>query len=124
MIDQTNGGRNAARRCKALEDRLIRSVVRGLLQAGWLISVDDGEGEAPLDMPLIDSDSEDAILAACFTVYIDTLRVRRGGGRFQGFVLLVHGNGLDVVADYSINLEAEMQAYNSLYDRLAIDSLN
>lgn len=98
-----------------IERRVIRKLLKAALAKGHQISVNDG-GE----WVLIKSQNQTAIMAAMFSTDEDRWRVRSGDGDLLGEILFIHGNGRDVISDYSYN-----EAMRSLIEPLNdyIDSL-
>lgn len=93
-----------------IERKIIGRLMRAILDAGHCISVNDGE-EWVLKM----STSQTKIMGAMFSTDEDFWRVRNTAGESLGVIHFVHGNGNDVISDYSCSLEeliAPVQAYS------------
>jgi hypothetical protein len=90
-----------------VEAYVCRFLVRAALAHGYAISVFDGEAWA-----LKRSTDEEAIKAAMFSTDNDTLTLHKekvsSREKLRGSVLLIYGNGWDVISDYSVSLEALM----------------
>lgn len=100
-----------------VERRIVERVVKDLLKAGYQISVDDGGC-----VTLKRSRDRGAILAALATTDEDTLYVHKPdaapGERANSFVLLIYGNGEDIISDYGVSLEEVLSGANALADKL------
>jgi len=81
-----------------VERSICSKLVKKALAAGYAVSVYDG-GAWPLKRSL----SYRAIMAAMFSTDSDVLRFRAGDGQSLGTVLLIYGNGEDVISDHSDN---------------------
>lgn len=92
-VDKCHGRRKLE---QELELRIAYLVVREALAANCLVSVFDGE-EYPLKRS---SDAVEIMRALCSTDE-DTLLLRDANGARLGSVLLIWGNGQDVISDYS-----------------------
>lgn len=101
-----------------LELRIALEVVRGALRAGYSVTVHDGEdiGQDDTGKPVERSRDLVAIVQALFSTDEDRLLIDRPNRRRASFVLLIWGNGADVVSDYSVNLEPIMIGANKLAD--------
>lgn len=105
-----------------VEKRIARATIKGLLAAGFLITVFDGEEET-----VQRSRSPKVILGAMMTTDEDYLIVFNPGpswrgddGRRAGWVRFVYGNsGWDVINDYTTNLESALTAANDLSEKLS-----
>lgn len=105
---------------RQVERDIATRTIRALLDAGYVLSVHDGEEEYPMstdpaqilrDMMQTD---EDYLL-----VYPPLVQDRRGRAD-AGWVRFVYGNsGYDVISDYTTNLEAILQPVNAYADTLA-----
>ena len=89
------------------ERQIIDAILDAALGRGLLVSVHDGE-----EWALTGSDSRPAIAADVGATDCTTLRFhdparfdQHGKPASVGSVFLVHGNGSDVIADYSDNAE-------------------
>ncbi len=82
-----------------IEKKIVASVIADLLEADFLITVNDGEEDV-----LLSSDDPEAIAAAMMSTDEDYLMV--DGPKFNGWVRFIYGNdGPDVISDYTVNLE-------------------
>ena len=108
------------------ERQIIDAILEAALSRGLLVSVYDGE-----EWALTGSDSRPAIAANVGVTDCTTLRFRDPSdrdslqrARVVGSVFLVHGNGSDVIADYSDNAETAglLAPALALADRLAVVS--
>ena len=110
------------------ERQIIDAILDAALSRGLLVSVYDGE-----EWALTGSDSRPAIAANVGATGYTTLRFRNASRSYSdgvpsrelvGSVYLVHGNGSDVIADYSDNAEtaALLAPALALADRLAVVS--
>jgi hypothetical protein len=100
-----------------LERRIARAAIRGLLAAGFEVSVFDGEEEA-----LPRTDNPGAILAAMMTTDEDYLIAHKPGAPNvrggAGWVRFIYGNdGWDVINDYTVNLEAALTQAHKIAER-------
>lgn len=86
------------RYASAEERRIVRRLVAAMLRAGYSVSVCDGEA-----WPLKRSRDESAILDALASTESDTLRMRDAAGAAVGSVVLIWGNGCDILSDWSDN---------------------
>ena len=87
-----------------LEKKIAAAVAEGLIGAGYLITVNDGEEDV-----LFDSKDPAAIAAAMMSTDEDYFYVSKepsAGKTWFGWVRFIYGNdGYDVVSDYTVNLE-------------------
>ena len=82
-----------------IEKQIAERIVDKALAAGYTISVYDGE-----EWPLKRSINRPDILAAMYSTDSDVLRFRwPESSHAVGSIMLVYGNGEDVVCDYSDN---------------------
>lgn len=99
---------------KAVEKRIASAVIRSGLNAGYTITVNDGEG-----MPVKRSSDHDVILAAMFSVDEEHLEFFKEGKRV-GWVFFVYGNdGWDVICDHTVNLSDILEEANRIADEVA-----
>ena len=89
------------------ERAIIGLIVSDTLAAGHVVSVYDGE-----EWALKRSEKAQDIASEIGASDETQLRIRRADGSVLGWVLLIHGNGSDVICDYSDNEEL-----NSLLER-------
>lgn len=87
-------------RLQRIERQIIDRLVHDAISGGYKLTVNDGE-----EATLIESDNVPAIMKALFTTDEDYLIYFKDGKRI-GWVWLIHGNGVDVISDCSIGLEA------------------
>jgi hypothetical protein len=87
---------------RELEEQIVRRTVRALLDAGYVLSVDDGDA---YNLPVEKSTDFEEVLEAMMNVDIDGLYADKDGKR--EWIRFVYGNdGWDVIQDYTIGLEA------------------
>lgn len=92
---------------RKIETAISKKVVAALLAAGYDISVNDGEA-----YPIKCSTDAEAIFAEMGHSDMETLEAHKDG-KYVGFVLLILGNGEDVLSDYSIALEDAIAPVNA-----------
>jgi hypothetical protein len=82
------------------EARIAHKLISAALKAGFKVSVHDGE-----EWPVKGSTSQNEIEAECFATDETTLRFRLTGepATKVGDVLLILGNGEDVISDHTDN---------------------
>ena len=99
-----------------LETRIARAAVKGLLKAGYYISVnDDDRGNG--DEVLTNSRSISKIMSALQSTDGDLLLVRKSKAHdtgHDGWVSLIWGNVADCIHDYTTNLEDALREANEL----------
>ncbi len=98
----------------SIEDQIIKATIKALLDAGYMLSVNDGEVTT-----VIKSVDKAAIFEAMKTTDEDYLLVhaRATGWRRIGWVRFIYGNGeTDVINDYTVNLEPIMVKITALID--------
>lgn len=110
---------NTEQRLK-IERRIARQCMKDLLDAGFLITVFDGE-----DFPLRKSNNAKDILDAMFSVDEDVLYVHKRPDVADapmervGWVQFIYGNdGWDVIADYTTNLESALKPTFALAEKI------
>jgi hypothetical protein len=97
----------------SIGDQIVHATIDILLADGFLISVNDGE-----ETTVVQSGSPDEIFAALKTTDWDYLYAyKKGDDRRYGWVWLIHENGIDVVSDYTVNLEPQMDRVMKLIDK-------
>ena len=100
--------------CQSL---VVAKLVRTILDAGCNITVNDGE-----EVAISRSTDYDAIIAAMFSTDSDTLIVRDPHALKPrlGVILLVYGNGRDVISDNTDNeaINALVQAAAAYAEKL------
>ena len=106
-----------------IERNIVEQVVRSAIEAGYELSVDDGE-----EITLKRSRDRAAVMKAMFTADEDTLWVHRpedndptDDGHWRhgfGWVYFVYGNdGHDVICDHTTNLEDLLKRASALADK-------
>jgi hypothetical protein len=101
-----------------IERRIVKTAVKALIEAGFTVSVNDGE-----EIVLTDSIDAKAIEAAMFSTDQDQLHVTRTSDGLRGWVLLIYGNdGHDVIADNTVNIEDVLKPATELADKIASES--
>jgi hypothetical protein len=100
------------------EERIAKQCIRDLIDAGYEISVYDGE-----DITVSRSRDAGLIFAAMGTADEDFLMPHRPGeAAAASFVRFIYGNdGWDVINDYGTSLEKALARTNALVDKLAGD---
>lgn len=93
------------------ECMIVGRLVRDLLAAGYTLSVYDGEEET-----VSFATTEQPIFDALSSTDQDILYANMGAKR--SFVSLVWGNGVDVISDYSMSLEAIIAPIYKLAEEL------
>lgn len=99
------------------ETIIVGKLVKDLLAAGFQVSIDDGGGldESPLQR----STDAATIYAALASTDSDRLYLYRKDARnFTGWVYLVWGNDVDVVSDYTSNIQKHVAGANQLAEDL------
>lgn len=96
-----------------VQESIIRTLVTDLLEAGYLIDVNDNDADR--ETHLAESRDLDAIMGAIFNDEIDSvdyiLDLRHADRQHsdrstEAYVRLIDGNGASVISDYTTNLEA------------------
>ena len=91
-----------------LERRIATAAIRGLIDAGYTVSINNGEDETRPSLHL------DELTAALAQTDEDTL-IAHHEGQQVGWVLLIYGNNVeDVLSDYSTNLESALREASAL----------
>lgn len=80
------------------EQKIVRRLILRALDKGWVVSVFDGE-----EWPVKKSNDFEKITAEIAATDETQLRFRNADGETRGWMLLVHGNGDEVIADYTDN---------------------
>lgn len=93
-----------------LERSIIRTLCEDLLAGGCKVSVNDGE-----EITVEDATEIAPIMDAIMTTDVDFLEVTKPDGK-RASVMLVYGNGCDVISDYNVSLEPFMARANSVAD--------
>jgi len=91
-----------AKYASTVEQTLANKIISDALAAGYAISVIDGE-----EVTVKQSSDADTIRNAMATTEFDTLLFYRDG-KSVGLVILIWGNGRDLISDYSDNAEVEV----------------
>lgn len=108
-----------------IQKRIIGVLVLNLLDAGYLIDVNDNDGDR--ETHLGESRDYDAIMAAIFNPTLDCvdycLDLRRADRQHpdrstEAYVRLIDGNGATVISDYTTNLETVIAPANALADEI------
>lgn len=95
-----------------VECKIVKAILKAARDGGYSISINDGE-----ETTVKRSQDWAAILAAMATTEEDWLRLHREGDR-TGWVTLVYGNGIDLISDYTTNLEEVMAPLNAYVETL------
>lgn len=86
-----------------VEKLIVNRLISAVLKAGWTISVFDGE-----EWALKTSTNRAAIQAETAATDETTYRIRSASGEALGQIWLVHGNGTDVISDYTDNGDMDL----------------
>ncbi len=103
----------------SIEAQIIKVTIRALLEAGFLISVYDGE-----ETTVHESTNAATIFAAMKTTDEDYLYVwsPEGGGLLKGWVRFVYGNeDIEVINGYTISLNLVMNPIMDMIDEYFFD---
>lgn len=115
-VSQFTPAQLAVRERQLVERRIVKAALDIFLEAGFRISVHDGE-EVTLSKSRVRKD----IVKAMFTTDEDSLFLYKpdGGARY-GWIHFIYGNdGHDVICDYSCNLEELVEPVIALADKIA-----
>lgn len=106
----------------AIEQLIARKTLQTLIDAGYLVTVNDGEDDV-----VKDSNQVEICLAAMFSTDEDFLKVKPDttpGAVFKnppaqpltkGWIRFIYGNdGWDVINDHTVNLESILQPVSDL----------
>lgn len=100
---------------QAIERRIARKVVQLAIKAGYSLNIDNGGEGFELSVP---SNKASVVLAGMFATDEERLFLFKGE-KWDGWVSLVYGNdGFDVMADYSISLDALLKPAYELARKL------
>jgi fatty acid-binding protein DegV len=83
-----------------IERSICSKLVRAAIKSNYSVSLYDGEY-----WPLERSKSHKEVMNAMFSTDEDVLLFRDPAGKKIGKVLLIHGNGEDIISDWSDNTE-------------------
>lgn len=81
-----------------IEDQIISELLDRALGRGWGVSVYDGE-----EVPLRRSHDKAAIIAAMRSTDSDQLHFKGVDGANLGCIVLIYGNGEDLISDHTDN---------------------
>ena len=113
---------NHINKCHALEIQVMQLTIKTFLEAGFALSVFDGE-----EYPVFGSTDAEKIFEAMYSTYQDYLMVHKivdrnvtdQEGQAFGRLFFVYGNdGWDVINDHTVNLEPWMAPIENLIDQL------
>jgi len=94
-----------------LERKIVRHLIRAAKEAGWNVcKVDDGGDE------LVTVRNETEAMDAIFAV--DESRLKFTNGTVNHTVLIVGGNGIDIIADHSY-VDGDADGFEALMNRVA-----
>lgn len=97
-----------------IEKKIVGRLVTDILATGVTVSIYDGE-----EFALEDSNDEAAIYAALSSTDTDRIYVHDLSHKRVGWILLVWGNDVDIISDYTTNLSPKLTAgANSLAEEL------
>lgn len=98
-----------------MECRIARRIILDGKKAGYTFNINNGGDENELKEP---TDNVKLLLDTMFATDDEHLLVYKDGKRY-GWVYFIYGNGnsgLDVVSDYTTNLEHIMEGVNKMLD--------
>jgi hypothetical protein len=95
-----------------IERMILGRLVGHMLAQGHKLTVNDGEDET-----LKRSTDRAAVLKALRTTDEDYLIVHREGLK-DGWVRLIYGNGIDLISDYTVNLEEDIAPVNEWVNKM------
>jgi hypothetical protein len=90
------------KRLDSVERNILSLIVFRAIQFGYAVSVFDGE-----EFALKRSKNVKAILEACAATEMDSLHFYNSHGERIGHVLLIYGNGRDLISDCSCGNQVE-----------------
>jgi hypothetical protein len=97
-----------------IEKKIVGRLVTDILATGVTVSIYDGE-----EFALEDSNDEAAIYAALSSTDTDRIYIHDLSRKRVGWILLVWGNDVDIISDYTTNLSPKLTAgANALADEL------
>jgi hypothetical protein len=102
---------------ETMERKICKAAIEGLIEAGYTISVFDGEAY-PLEYSIDVKEVPDTL----FATEDELLEIYRNSNNMEyvGFTRFIYGNdGHDVIADYSKGLEPALKKAIDLADKLA-----
>jgi hypothetical protein len=94
------------------EKKIVRKTARALLLAGYDLGVFDGE-----QMTVPRTRSIETVMGALGTTEMDTLRVLEPAGDRIASVLLIWGNGEDVISDIAAPTEEQMEMVEGIIQK-------
>lgn len=98
-----------------VEQRVVKQCIADLLDAGFSITVDDGDSSDLIK----NSRDPEAIIKEMGSMCEDILYAQEARDKRPAMVLFVYGNmPWEVIADYSISLEKHLTRTNALIDEL------
>lgn len=100
-------------RCIERETKISHKVVTCLLDAGFSVSVFDGE-----EWAIEKSVNRNKIYKEMWSTDEDTLYACDSEGERIGWVSLIYGNDVDIISDYTTNLEDVLKPANDYADTL------
>jgi hypothetical protein len=98
-----------------IEQSIVFSIIAVALAEGFTISVYDGE-----EYPLTNSTDPKAINDAMFSTDSDVLVLSKGQPAMPaGSIVLIYGNGCDVISDHSVSLSRLLLTPMELSEKFA-----
>lgn len=101
----------------SIERAMSAAVVRSLLAAGFTLEIHNGGDE-----PEYTGQELEHILSVMMATDEDMVLVLRDGDS-HGWVRFIYGNGIDVLVDYTTNLEKYMKDVDHLQEAIAEDDV-
>lgn len=107
---------------RTIERTIARATVNALLAAGFKLNINNGGDDD--ELPAFTTDRA-VIEAAMFASDEDRVMVRApadaNGHSWRGWVLLIYGNGIDVISDYTVNLEVPLTPVFGMVNAIEAD---
>ncbi len=83
-----------------IEKKICKRLINTIHKQGYKFDINDGEEDV-----IRHSRDKKAAFEALFSTDEDYIIVRNDEGQRLGSIWLIHGNGIDVISDYSTSLE-------------------
>jgi hypothetical protein len=94
------------------EKKIVRKAARAILLAGYDIGVFDGE-----ELTVPRTSNIETVMKALGTTEMDTLRVLEPAGDRVASVLLIWGNGEDVISDIAASTDEQIEMVDAIIQK-------